>query len=201
MKTCLIVLFALIGLVFQGYAQRKIDDYHSVYFEKDFTISATQSKTDNTQFNYYISVPSADDNKVSMILASARLPEFIDYLTLLRATYTKWNQTAKDNNVTELEKQIEAKPFSCEAGFIYGDWHFDFSVDLTPRVKIVDGKMLLIIRSDELEASSNEFIKQKGFYYVFTSPTEINQFIAKLDLSKVRAVFTQKAKTEELFKN
>lgn len=201
MKKYLLSLVAIVAISSVSIAQQKVAEYQSVYFEKTYDINALKDKSDDENFTYYAEVPSSEDKKVMMILESKNMPQFVDYMTFVKGIYAKWNQTAKVNNVTELEKDIEAKPLHCESGFMYGEWNFDFDVYLEPRVKIVRGKMLLIVQSGELQSSSNQFMKHKGFNLVFSSPEEVDTFITKFDVKKVQTMFAQKSKTADLFKN
>lgn len=200
-----ILTLALTVVAFSNFVfgQEKIDEYTSSYFDKKYDINASQDKKDTTKFSYYIDCASADKlhSQVDLMFDSNDLPDFIEFLNSIKSTYSKWQETAKQNNVTELDKEIEIKPFKCQSAFVYGDWNFDFGVRLTPRAKIVKGEMLLILESDELQSSSNQFMKHDGFYLVFSSSKEIDDFISKIDIEKVKEHFRKKNKSDDLFKN
>ena len=202
-KTLFSLTVAVIAMSNVVFGQEKIDDYTCSYFDKKFDINASQDKKDTTKFSYYIDCASADKlhSRVELMFDSKDLPDFIEFLNSIKATYSKWQETAKQNNVTELDKEIDIKPFKCQAAFIYGDWNFDFGVRLTPRAKIIKGEMVLIVRSDELQSSSNQFMKHDGFYLVFSSTKEIDDFITKIDLEKIKQHFRKKNKSDDLFKN
>lgn len=183
------------------YGQEKIDEYTSSYLDKTFDINVSQDKKDTSKFSYYIDCSSADalHKKVELMFDSKDLPDFIEFLNNIKATYSKWKTTAKENKVTELDKDIDVKEFKGQAAFIYGDWNFDFSVKLKPRAKIVKGEMLIILRSEELISSSNQFMKHDGFYLVFSSVKEIDEFIEKISIEKVKEYFRKKNKKDDLF--
>jgi len=184
-------------------AQSKIDEYRSSYFNKTYSVNASQNKNDTNKYDYYIECASADKlhKQVVIMINSSKIQDFIDYLNTNKQIYDKWNKTAKANNVTELDKEIETKSFECTSAFVYGDWNFDFNVLLKSRVKIINGKMFLIFSSGELQSSSNQFMKHDGLLLVFSAPDEIDDFIEKIDISKVRKYFASKNKTDQLFKN
>jgi len=199
-------IYLLIATIFCSaitLAQSKINDYQSVYFKKSYDINASQDKNDTSKYSYFIDCASLDKlhSRVCLDFESQKLNDFITYLRSAKQTYAKWMETAKTNNVTELDKIIDIKDFNCTTAFIYGDWNFDFSVSLTPKVKIVDGKTLLIITSGELQSSSNQFMKHDGLALVFMKPEEVEDFIAKIDLNNVKAFFNKKNKSDSLFKN
>ena len=202
-REIIVLLIAFVTTISSVCGQEKITDYTSTYFEKKFDINASQDKKDTTKFTYYIDCASADKlhSRVNLMLESSDLTDFIDFLNKIKATYTKWQETAKQNNVTELEKEIDIKPFKCQSAFIYGKWNFDFAVKLTPRVKIIKNEMVLIVRSDELESSSNQFMKHDGFYLIFSSAKEIDEFINEIAVEKLKEHFRKKNKSEDLFKN
>lgn len=85
--------------------------------------------------------------------------------------------------------------------FLYGKWNFDYSVNLSTRFRIINDKYLLIIDSDALQSSSNQFIKSDGFRFVFSSAQEIDELINGLDIEKVKEFYSAKNGKEDLFKN
>jgi len=203
MKKIFLLIMMIVSCKAVLRAQSKIDDYQSIYFNKSFDINASQDKNDTSKYDYYINCSSMDKlhDDVCLDFSNKRLNDFVDFLNSARQVYIKWSETAKTNNVSELDKQIDIKPFKCSSAFIYGKWNFDFNVLLTPRVKIVDGKILLILSSGELQSSTNEFIKHDGFVFVFTSSKEIDDFVNRIDIKNVKAFFTDKNKKDQLFKN
>ena len=136
-----------------------------------------------------------------MILKNKDVPEFINFLNSIKETYSKWSLTAKENKVTELDKNIEYKKLTYSAAFTYGKWNFDYSVNLTTRFKIINGKYLLIIDSDELQSSSNQYIKSDGFRFVFSSAQEIDELITGLNINLVTDFYNKKNSKDDLFKN
>lgn len=200
MRKLLLSTLLLFGLV--GFGQEKLAKYNSFYFSKNFDISA--SKPDAKQeFSYYIDCSSKDSSskQASLILKNKEVPEFIEFLNSIKETYNKWTLTAKENKVSELDKNIEYKKLNYSGAFIYGKWNFDFSVNLTTRFKIINGKYLLIIDSDELQSSSNQYIKSDGFRIVFSSPQEIDELINGLNVNLVTDFYNKKNGQEDLFKN
>lgn len=107
----------------------------------------------------------------------------------------------EENKVTELDKNIEYKKLTYSAAFTYGKWNFDYSVNLTTRFKIINGKYLLIIDSDELQSSSNQYIKSDGFRFVFSSAQEIDELVTGLNINLVTDFYNKKNSKDDLFKN
>lgn len=180
-------------------AQEKISDYKSSYFSKEYKVEV--GKLDKKgAFTFYIEVPPQDDTKtIAMMLESGDQPKFIISLNEAKTVYEKWVSTAKSNSVTNLAKDISVKFSHVAAAFTYGEWKFDYYVTIRPRFKIVEDKYLLIIGSDELVASSNQFMKSEGFFMVFESVAEVDDFIKAIDLGMAQEFLKKKSSKEELF--
>lgn len=193
---------ALVLLSSICFSQEKLAKYNSSYFSKNFDIAAGKPDTKG-EFSYYIDCSSKDTSskQASLILKNKDVTEFIEFLNSVKETYSKWSQTAKENKVTELDKKIEYKKLNYSAAFTYGKWNFDFSVNLSTRFKIINDKYLLIIDSDELQSSSNQYIKSDGFRIVFSSVQEIDELINSLNVNIVTEFYNKKNGQEDLFKN
>ena len=199
------ILSGLLLLSMLGYGQEKLAKYSSLFFTNSYDISASSKMVFLILKKpcYYIDCSSKDASSkmVSLILKNKEVPEFTEYLNSIKETYTKWTLIAKENKVTELDKTIEYKNLTYSAAFMYGKWNFDFSVNLKARYKIVNEKYLLIIDSDELQSSSNQYIKSEGFRIVFSSIQEIDELISGLDFKLVDEFYNKKKGQEDLFKN
>ena len=196
------ILSGLLLLSMLGYGQEKLAKYSSLFFTNSYDISASKPDTKG-EYSYYIDCSSKDTSSktVSLILKNKEVPEFIEFLNSIKESYTKWTLIAKENKVTELDKNIEYKNLIYSAAFMYGKWNFDFSVNLKARYKIVNEKYLLIIDSDGLQSSSNQYIKSDGFRIVFSSIQEIDELISGLDFKLVDEFYNKKKGQEDLFKN
>jgi hypothetical protein len=196
------ILSGLLLLSMLGYGQEKLAKYSSLFFTNSYDISASKPDTKG-EYSYYIDCSSKDTSSkmVSLILKNKEVPEFIEFLNNIKESYTKWTLIAKENKVTELDKNIEYKNLTYSAAFMYGKWNFDFSVNLKARYKIVNEKHLLIIDSDGLQSSSNQYIKSDGFRIVFSSIQEIDELISGLDFKLLEEFYNKKKGQEDLFKN
>jgi hypothetical protein len=196
------ILSGLLLLSMLGYGQDKLAKYSSLFFTNSYDISASKPDTKG-EYSYYIDCSSKDTSSktVSLILKNKEVPEFMEFLNSIKESYTKWTLIAKENKVTELDKNIEYKNLTYSAAFMYGKWNFDFSVNLKARYKIVNEKYLLIIDSDGLQSSSNQYIKSDGFRIVFSSIQEIDELVSGLDFKLVDEFYNKKKGQEDLFKN
>jgi hypothetical protein len=128
--------------------------------------------------------------------------DFIDALNEAKLKYIDWTKTAKENNVKELDKTM---PIKCKTDcyFQYRDWEFSYNKTLVFDFKILESKgelkYLLIIRTGELQSSSNQFMKVDGLILVFTVDSEIDNFVNSISMQKINE-YLNKPKADELFK-
>lgn len=204
MKKKILIIAGIMFLTIANnvFGQEKVATYNSAFLGKDFEIQAGKPNAKG-EFDYYIDCFSADktSSKAALMLKNKEVTEFIDFLTSIKETFAKWKQTAIENKVTTLDKQIEYKKLNYRAAFLYGKWNFDYSVNISARFRIVNDKYLLIIDSDQLHSVTNQFIKSDGFRFVFTSIGEVDELIDGLNLEKVYAFYADKNNKEDLFKN
>ena len=196
----LIATFLVAGIV---NAQVEVASYKTSYWpEKEkYKIEVSDEKGEIDKI--WIEAPTLDKTSREgyIIIDAKKLPDFIEYLKLGKSKYEEWSKTAKENNVTELNKEIEpAKRFNTTAAFKYGKWQYDFSNNLTAKFLILKDKTLLTISTGNLQSSSNQFMKNEGVILVFSDADEIQQFIDQLDLAKFTELIKSKDKKEDLFK-
>lgn len=200
----IMIIAAILTFMFNGnvFGQEKIATYNSTYLSKNFEIQAGKPN-EKGDFDYYIDCYSADksSSKASLMLKNKEVPEFIEFLSSIKDTFLKWKQTAIENKVTELDKKINYKNLNYRGAFLYGKWNFDYSVNISARFRIINNKYLLIIDSDALQSSSNQFIKSDGFRFVFSSDQEVDELINGLNVDKVKDYYADKNGKEDLFKN
>jgi len=184
--------------------QEKINTYTMTFFDTSptFDVSATQ---DNGNYEYFVSMFSMEGERspvVLMIEKPEEMQSFVDNLSDALSTYMEWDSISKANNVTDLNKAMSIKSERFKAAFHYGsNWNFDYAVRLSYTFKHVDGQPVLIIRTGELNSSSNQYIDSDGGVFVFSSEDEIEEFIESLDRKHAVEYFNQKQNKESLFED
>lgn len=185
------------------YAQEKFTTYDNTYGGKTYEIQISSKEQD--KFTLYIDAMSLDrlHDKGGIMVKEKQLQEFLNAISAAKTKYEDWVKTAKENNVTELDKSMS---ITSKVGgyFQYGDWNFQNLVNLTFDFKIMDSKgelnYLLIIRTGKLQSSTNQFMKVDGFVLVFSSINEIDTFTNEISLQKIND-FINKPKATDLFKD
>lgn len=188
------------------FAQEPIASYQMSYFSSSsstFNVNAT-SPDEKGEFDYYVDTHSLQREHSSVVLniKRSKLQNFIKVIEEAKNTYIEWDSVAVANSVVDLEKTMKVKSPTMMCAFLYGGkWNFDYNVNLEFVFKHIDGKPVLIIRTNKLQSSSNQFIDSKGGALVFTSVEEINAFIAALDPGLVIEHYSSKNEKEDLFKD
>ena len=195
------VLVFIVFVAQFGFGQENLTSYNSSYFSKKYDVMV--SKPDEKgKFSYYIDCSSYDSGSkpVNLIVKNNEVESLIQFLNETKELYLKWKQTAIENKVVELNKSVESKKVVLGVGFHYGSWHFDFSANIAARFKIIDGAYLMLIESDKLVASDNQYITNKGMVIAFSSEKEFDDFIKVFDKNLVDNFFNSKSSKESLFK-
>jgi hypothetical protein len=195
-------LLLMVGLMAQfGFGQENLTSYNSSYFSKKYDVMVSRPD-DKGKFSYYVDCSTYDtgSRNINLIIKNEEVESFVSFLNDAKGLYLKWKQTAIENKVAELDKSVESKKVTLGVGFYYGSWHFDFSANITARFKIINGAYLMLIESDKLVASDNQYITNKGMVIAFSSEKEFDDFIKVFDKNLVDNFFNSKNSKESLFK-
>ena len=125
-----------------------------------------------------------------------------DCLRKIETKFEEWSKTAKDNNVTDFEKDFDIHLPVFDCFFEYGSkWCFDFYKRTKPYFRITSGgQCLVVINIDELTSASNRFMHYRGILFAFESVEEIEDFIKAIDPSHALSKSAETQKKEDLFK-
>jgi hypothetical protein len=197
------LIFILLLISFNAYSQENFSTYRNEYTKATYNIQIAKNK-DNT-FRLYIDSWSVDKSstKGGIIIDEKDYNNFVNYLIKSKDKYKEWTETAKSNNVKELDKIMNYK---CHANsyFMYGkEWQFAFDIQLKSHfmvLEVVDVKYLLLIKTGQLVSSSNQFMKVSDFMIVFENTDEIDKFLNAIQLSKIKEFMLQPDK-KDLFKD
>lgn len=120
-KFTIFTLLILVSSILK--AQEVIDNYTMSYFNKNYDIEASMGK--NGDFTVYIQVSAERvSTKANYMIKSDRLHEFKEALLFTRDKYVEWAKIAKDNNVTDMTKNIDAKFPNIDIAWLSSKWFF-----------------------------------------------------------------------------
>jgi len=199
----LTILFLSTAVTVQS--QDEISSYEMSYFNDSGnskkSIQATEPN-DKGLSTFYIYTSPLEGKHVSLIISSKDLEQFKIAINSIKEIYTNWSQTAKENGIVDLDKEIDFQKTKQTSAFYSSKWFFTTPIQLRARFKILsNGDHVLIIQNKyKLVSSSNEFINNKGFLIVFNSVEEIDNFLNQLNIELVYSHYENKDSKEDLFK-
>ena len=173
-----LVLFAI-----QLQAQKPVSRYSMEYLQGTTYKVSVSSEIKNDKFKYYVDcAPWKVDDNVGMIIESKSLESFREGLRGIESKFTEWTNTAKENDVTDYDKDFDVKLPSVNCYFKYGSYHYDFNRKPKVYFKVTsDGDCLAILSIRDLQASDNRYIDNKGLFIAFSSVEEIEDFLDAID--------------------
>lgn len=186
MKTIFLALVLVVASIVG--AQEKIDSYKSEFTGETYDILFALDENQK-HFTLYVDLFSLDKYTPTggIFMSNSSNERFYKALTDAKKKYAEWIAVAKENNVTQVSKDMDTE-CTVAGYFYYGDkWRFQWRLDIDFRFKITEGakEYLLIINTGKITSSENEYIDHKGFALVFTSPEEVDEFLAKISPEKM----------------
>lgn len=179
-------------------AQEVIDTYTMSYFKKSYEIEASKGK--DGDFTAYVQVSAERlKTKANYMIKSDKLDEFKKALIFTRDKYIEWAKVAKENNVTDMTKDIDAKFPNIDIAWLGSEWFFSFGEKLSPKFMILKNGQIVVTFVNKNTASSNQYIEETT-YWVFADPKEFDEVILKLDSEKIKAKLEKINNKAELFK-
>lgn len=178
-------------------AQKKIDQYSSGYFEKNYDIEASLDKKEG--FKVYIALAAeSTSTEARIMLKSKDINSFITALTETKNKYMEWSKVAKENNVDDLSKEIDVKFPNIDIAWYGSKWFFSFNQKLKPRFSILsDGRHVVTFYNNNV-SSSNQFIKEST-YWVFSDEKEFDEIISKINYDAVKGKLDAEESKKDLF--
>jgi len=187
-------------VIFSGLinAQEVIDSYTMGYFNKNYEIEASKGKSDD--FTVYIQVNAErSTTKANYLIKSGKLNDFKEALIATKDKYVEWSKVAKENNVTDMSKEIDVKFPNVDIAWLGSKWFFSFEKKLAPKFLILKDGQHVVTFVNKSTASSNQYIDETT-YWVFADVKEFDEFIQKLDLDKINGKLEKSESKAELFK-
>ena len=196
MKKLFIILFVFCAA--NTFAQKKVADYHSDYWEKDYEICITTAKNDpSTLSEIYIDV--AGERSSETVTLNYESPVLLlSSLKEVREKYAEWIKVAEENNITEMRKEIPVNMPAVTVCWYTSKWHLSSKRRLKFDFLILDSGKKIIVMNEKVVSSANQYIDTE-FYWVFQSVTELDEFIENLDYSKFIEKLNAKANSADLF--
>lgn len=197
MKKIILVL-CLLTFILPIKAQQKVGEYTNSYFSKTFSIEAAEKN--NKIENVYIGVQTdLDFRKAYISVEGEDLELFKNALELARDKFSEWKKIAKDNNITEMCKEMGIDFPEVAVAWLYGgEYEFSFDNKINLAFLILDDGQMVDAWAPTVTSSSNRYIDQK-IYFVFADEKDFDDIINQLDGQRILNEFLNTKNNSKLF--
>jgi hypothetical protein len=198
MKKIVLSLFISALCTIAVYGEKVVGNYSLSYFNRSYDIEA--SKIKDGKFTVYIEVNGESESTKAMLsVENDDLEEFTQSLLQMKTKFEEWSKVAKDNNVTDMNKDMDIKFPSTTICWLGTKWYFSFGHKLTPKFLILDDGRYVVTIVKKVTSSSNQYIDET-IYWVFSDPKEIDDLVSQLDSEKIKAKLEAIENASDLFK-
>ena len=195
-KILLITLMSFIYL--NTFAEKEVGNYYTDYFEnKKFVIEASEPK--DGEFTLYIQVAGDDSEKAFVSIDSDKVVDLITFLTNMKNKYVEWSDVAKNNNISEFNKEMKFKTPRLGVAWLGSKWWFSYGHRIAPTFRIMDDGSHIVSMVRKAKSSSNQYIDETIFW-VFGSSEAIDSLISQLDVKRILGLFEKQSNASGLFK-
>ena len=197
MKKIILVLF-LLTFVLHINAAQKVGEYTNSYFSKTFSIEAAEKN--NKIEDVYIGVQTdLDFRKAYISVEGEDLELFKNALELARDKFSEWKKIAKDNNITEMCKEMGIDFPEVAVAWLYGgEWEFSFDNKINLAFLILDDGQMVAAWAPTVTSSSNRYIDQE-IYFAFADEKDFDDIINQLDGQRILNELLKNKNRSDLF--
>ena len=196
MKKFLLVL-CLLAFILPIKAEQKVGEYTNSYFSKTFSIEAAEKN--NKIESVYIGIPTDLESRTAFIEVKGKeLELFKTALELARDKFSEWKKVAKENNVTEMRKEMGISFPKVTIAWHGAKWWFSFGNKINLKFLILDDGRMVATWSPKVTSSSNRYIDQQ-IYFVFGDEEDFNGIISQLDSQRILNELLNTKNNSDLF--
>ncbi len=178
------------------YAEQTVGKYQNTYFGKEFEIEAAQ-KNDKLQ-SVYIGIEAKDAKYAFISVDGKDLELFKVALELVKAKYLDWMKVAKENNVTEMDKEFDIKFPSVSVAWSGSKWWFSFGQKIKMRFLILDSGKMIAVWAPKVTSSSNRYIDEQ-IYFALEGEEDFDSLLSQLNYQAILDQLLNKKNNEDLF--
>ena len=194
MKKIILVL-CLLTLILPIKAQQKVGEYTNSYVSKTFSIEAVEKN--NKIEVVYIGISTDHKSRPAYIIVKGEdLELFKTALELARDKFSEWKKVAKENNITEMSKEMSINFPKVTVAWHGTKWWFSFGNKINFRFLILDDGEMVAHWTSKVTSSSNRYIEEY-IYFAFANEEDFNGIINQLDGQRIlNELFKNKNKSE-----
>lgn len=204
MKKIILVL-CLLTFILPIKAQQKVGEYTNSYVSKTFSIKAVEKN--NKIEKVYIGIPTVLESRTysrpaDIVVKGKDIELFKTALELARDKFSEWKKVAKENNVTEMNKEMGINFPKVTVAWLYGrKWWFSWGNKINLKfltLKILDNTRCIALWAPTVTSSTNRYIDQE-IYFVFGDEEDFNSIINQLDSQRILNELLNTKNNSELF--
>ena len=194
MKKIILVL-CLLTFILPIKAQQKVGEYTNSYVSKTFSIEAVEKN--NKIEVVYIGISTDHKSRPAYIIVKGEdLELFKTALELARDKFSEWKKVAKENNITEMSKEMSINFPKVTVAWHGAKWWFSFGNKINFRFLILDDGEMVAHWTSKVTSSSNRYIEEY-IYFAFANEEDFNGIINQLDGQRIlNELFKNKNKSE-----
>lgn len=194
MKKIILVL-CLLTFILPIKAQQKVGEYTNSYVSKTFSIEVVEKN--NKIEVVYIGISTDHKSRPAYIVVKGEdLGLFKTALELARDKFSEWKKVAKENNITEMSKEMGINFPKVTVAWHGTKWWFSFGNKINFRFLILDDEEMVAHWTSKVTSSSNRYIEEY-IYFAFANEDDFNSIINQLDGQKIlNELFKNKNKSE-----
>ena len=194
MKKIILVL-CLLTFILPITAQQKVGEYTNSYVSKTFSIEAVEKN--NKIEVVYIGISTDHKSRPAYIIVKGEdLELFKTALELARDKFSEWKKVAKENNITEMSKEMSINFPKVTVAWHGTKWWFSFGNKINFRFLILDDGEMVAHWTSKVTSSSNRYIEEY-IYFAFANEEDFNGIINQLDGQRIlNELFKNKNKSE-----
>ena len=193
-KTLLLISIMLLTIC--AYAEQTVGRYQNTYFGKEFEIEASQ-KNEKIE-TVYIGIVAKDAKSAFISVDGKDLESFKTALELVKTKYLDWVKVAKENNVTEMDKEFDIKFPSVSIAWSGSKWWFAFGIRIKMRFLILDNGKMIAVWAPKVTSSSNRYIDEQ-IYFALEGEEDFDSLISQLNYQTILDQLLNKKNNEDLF--
>lgn len=180
-------------IIISAFSQETIGKYSCSEKQKNVKYSEDSEQ-------YFIEISSGSGRDAYFIIKNQDVPAFRKALSAAKVKYKEWVKVAKENNVTDLKKDIDIFFPTGSFAWLGSEWHFNFSAKPEAIFLITKGDYILVLfGGQKYTASDNRYIDEKAFWF-FSSVKEIEELELLLTPEYLANYKSKKSNKEDLFK-
>ena len=183
-------------MTFSANAQQVVGSFTNSYWGKEFKIEASQK--DGKLEYVYIGVEAKGSKTAFISVPGKNLELFKTSLELARDKYLEWVKIAKENNVTEMNKELGIKFPSVNVAWYGTKWWFSFGRIIDMEFLILNNGKMIASWLSKVSSSANQYIDET-IYFIFADEADFNNLISQLEYQGILDQLLNTEKKQDLF--